>query len=117
MDMSKYYWKKEVLPGLWKKSGLEITFAKGGGLRLWDVDAVETIGIYDTLRQAKTAGDNYLIERGVVQLRAWVGDGWKAVLAIRQIRRGKNKHKFEIKYRRGSKIKKAIVRHYAIAER
>jgi hypothetical protein len=48
---------------------------------------------------------------------AWIGNGFHLVRAIREIRRGKNKGRFEIKYLRGRKIKKLILSRDMIVER
>ena len=40
---------------------------------------------------------------------AFIKNGWKLILSSREIRRGKKKGLFEIKYRKGSYIKKAFV--------
>jgi len=45
---------------IWQKLNLGITRTYSGAYRLWDDEQVDTVGIFDTLRQAKLAGDNYL---------------------------------------------------------
>ena len=48
--------------------------------------------------------------------RVWIINGWRLALEIREFKKGKNKGKFEVKYRRGHTIKKAVVSTNAIME-
>ena len=47
---------------------------------------------------------------------AWIYNGWRLAREVREIRRGKNKGKFEIKYKKGYKLKKTIISADAIRE-
>jgi len=47
----------------------------------------------------------------------WVNNGFRLARGLRQIRRGRNKGKYEVKYLKGSRIKRAIVRKDVISER
>ena len=48
--------------------------------------------------------------------RAWVINGWRLVLESREVKKGKNKGKIQIKYKRGYNTKKAFVLPNAIME-
>jgi len=39
----------------------------------------------------------------------WIRNGWRLSYSTREIRRGKNKGRFEVHYKKGYKLKKAIV--------
>jgi len=40
---------------------------------------------------------------------AWIGNGFRPVFSIREIRRGRQKGKLEVTYRHGSRIRKVKV--------
>jgi len=42
----------------------------------------------------------------------WINNGFRLARGIREIRRGKNKGKLEVKYLKGSRIKKTIIQNY-----
>jgi len=48
--------------------------------------------------------------------RAWVINGWRLVLESHEVKKGKNKGKIQIKYKRGYNTKNAFVSPNAIVE-
>lgn len=44
-----------------------------------------------------------------MQAMVWIRNGWRLAYSTREIRRGKNKGRFEVRYKKGYKLKKAIV--------
>jgi hypothetical protein len=41
--------------------------------------------------------------------RAWIRNGYRLVYSMREIRRGQNKGKLEVTYRKGSRFRKMVI--------